>query len=317
VLVHADLGVIEWTDSLPACQRLAEHLGLELIVVRRKAGDMLTRWQQRWKANVLRYRKLLCVRLILPWSTPAMRFCTSELKLAPIASALRKRFPHHPILNISGIRREESSHRSRMPVSETDRRLSRADRQGLTWNPIIDWSLQEVLAEVHQSRIKLHDAYRIYGSSRVSCAFCIMSSAHDLVAAASCEDNHAVFRSLVELEAESTFAFQGSRWLADTAPHLLAPELKHGIANAKRLAVERREIESRIPAHLLYTKGWPTVLPTLTEASLIADVRARVSELLSLHANYLTADSVRECYSALLEAKRMKEGKAEHRRKRR
>jgi 3'-phosphoadenosine 5'-phosphosulfate sulfotransferase (PAPS reductase)/FAD synthetase len=132
VLVHSDLGVIEWTDSLPACQRLAEHLGLELIVVRRTAGDMLTRWQQRWKANVLRYRELSCVRLILPWSTPAMRFCTSELKLAPIASALRKRFPHHAILNVSGIRREESSKRSRMPVSETDRRLSRADHQGLT-----------------------------------------------------------------------------------------------------------------------------------------------------------------------------------------
>jgi hypothetical protein len=130
----------------------------------------------------------------------------------------------------------------------------------LTWDSIIKWSLRKVLAEIHESRIKLHDAYRIYGSSRVSCAFCIMSSAHDLAAAAGCEDNHAVFRSLVELEAESTFAFQGSRWLADTAPHLLAPELKRSIENAKRLAVERREIESRIPTHLLYTKGWPTVL---------------------------------------------------------
>jgi 3'-phosphoadenosine 5'-phosphosulfate sulfotransferase (PAPS reductase)/FAD synthetase len=317
VLVHADLGVIEWADSLPACQRLAEHLGLELIVVRRTAGDMLTRWQQRWKANVLRYRELLCVRLILPWSTPAMRFCTSELKLAPIASALRKRFPHHAILNVSGIRREESSKRSRMPVSETDRRLSRAEHPGLTWNPIIDWSLQQVLTEIHQSRIRIHDAYTVYGSSRVSCAFCIMSSAHDLAAAAGCEDNHAVFRSLVELEAESTFAFQGSRWLADTAPHLLAPELKHGIANAKRLAAERSEVESRIPAHLLYTKGWPTVLPTLIEAGFIADVRAHVSDLLSLHANYLTADSVRERYSALLEAKRMKEDNAALRRKQR
>jgi hypothetical protein len=144
-----------------------------------------------------------------------------------------------------------------------------------------------------------------------------MSSAHDLAAAACCEDNHAVFRSLVELEAESTFAFQGSRWLADTAPHLLAPELKRGIESAKRLAVERREIESRIPAHLLYTKGWPTVLPTWIEAGLIADVRAHVSDLLSLHADYLTADSVRARYSALLEAKRMKEGKAALRRKQR
>lgn len=314
VLAHADLGAIEWTDSLPACQRLAEHLGLELIVVRRAAGDMLTRWQQRWRANTLRYRELSCVRLILPWSTPSMRFCTSELKLAPIASALRRRFPHHAILNVSGIRREESSKRSRMPISETDPRLSRAAYQGFTWNPIIDWSLQQVLAEIGVSRIRLHDAYRIYGSSRVSCAFCIMSSAHDLAAAATCKDNHAVFRSLVELEAESTFAFQGSRWLADTAPHLLAPDLKRRIENAKRLAVERNEIESRIPVHLLYTKGWPTVIPTLPEACLIADIRARVSAFLSLHADYLTAESVRARYAALLEARRMKEDKAPRRR---
>jgi hypothetical protein len=54
----------------------------------------------------------------------------------------------------------------------------------------------------------------------------------------------------------------------------------------------------------------------LIEAGLIADVRARVSDLLSLHTNYLTTDSVRERYSALLEAKRMKEGEVALRRKR-
>lgn len=34
VLIHADLGRIEWTQSLPVCERLAARLGLELIVVR-------------------------------------------------------------------------------------------------------------------------------------------------------------------------------------------------------------------------------------------------------------------------------------------
>jgi hypothetical protein len=70
VLIHADLGRIEWKDSLPTCERLALHLGIELIVVRRKAGDMLARWQKRWENNVARYRDLSCVRLILPWSQP-------------------------------------------------------------------------------------------------------------------------------------------------------------------------------------------------------------------------------------------------------
>jgi hypothetical protein len=90
VLVHADLGRVEWKDSAPSCERLAATIGWELITVRRRAGDMLARWQKRWENNVTRYRELSCVRLILPWSTPSMRFCTSELKSAVIMSAPEK-----------------------------------------------------------------------------------------------------------------------------------------------------------------------------------------------------------------------------------
>ena len=72
ILVHSDLGRVEWKDSGPACERLAAHLGWELLTVRRQAGDMLARWEKRWSNNVERYRDLSCVRLILPWSTPSM-----------------------------------------------------------------------------------------------------------------------------------------------------------------------------------------------------------------------------------------------------
>ncbi|WP_232316584.1 hypothetical protein [Candidatus Burkholderia verschuerenii] len=79
ILVHTDtdLGRVEWKDSGPACERLAEHLGWELLTVQRQAGDMLARWEKRWSNNVERYSDLSCVRLILPWSTPSLRFCTS------------------------------------------------------------------------------------------------------------------------------------------------------------------------------------------------------------------------------------------------
>jgi hypothetical protein len=88
LLIHADLGRTEWKDSLPTCERLAQATGLELVVVRRKAGDMLARWQGRWANNVERYATLSCVKLILPWSTPSMRFCTSELKMDVICADL-------------------------------------------------------------------------------------------------------------------------------------------------------------------------------------------------------------------------------------
>mgnify|MGYP000726946058 CR=1 FL=1 len=42
-LIHADLGRVDWRDSLPVCERLAQRLGVELIVVRRNAGDMINK----------------------------------------------------------------------------------------------------------------------------------------------------------------------------------------------------------------------------------------------------------------------------------
>jgi hypothetical protein len=49
-----------------------------------------------------------------------------------------------------------------------------------------------------------------------------MSSKQDLTASATCEDNHAIYREMVGLEATSTFAFQDSNWLADVA-HICFP----------------------------------------------------------------------------------------------
>jgi 3'-phosphoadenosine 5'-phosphosulfate sulfotransferase (PAPS reductase)/FAD synthetase len=307
VLVHADLGVIEWKDSLPSCERLAAHLGLELVVVRRKAGDMLSRWQKRWENNVLRYRELACVRLILPWSTASMRFCTAELKVSPITAALKKSFPLHAILNVSGIRRQESAARSRMPVWAVQPRLQRKRFLGATWNPILDRSLEQVLAEVRDSGLTLHDAYTKYGTSRVSCAFCILGSAADLAASSTCAENQDAYVALVQLEAESTFAFQGNRWLADVAPQLLPAGLIADVQQAKRLAKDRKAVESEIPSYLLYTKGWPTRVPTPLEAELIAKVRRRVSAMLKLDAHYLAGEGVRARYAGLMDAKRAKE----------
>ncbi|WP_255503986.1 phosphoadenosine phosphosulfate reductase family protein [Caballeronia sp. EK] len=237
VLVHSDLGRVEWKDSGPACERLAAHLGWELLTVRRQAGDILARWEKRWSNNVERYRDLSCVRLILPWSTPALRFCTSELKSAVVSRALNKRYPAHNVVNVTGVRRQESSARSKMPVSTPLASLSTKGRTGLTWNAIIEWTIDEVFTEIAAAGQALHKAYTVYGASRVSCAYCIMSSLDDLRAAASCTDNQDVYREMVRLEAESTFAFQGQRWLADVAPHLLSPELATAVASAKAAAI--------------------------------------------------------------------------------
>ncbi len=302
VLVHADLGAVEWKDSLPTCQRLADRLGLELVVVRRAAGGMMERWEQRWRDNVRRYANLECVKLILPWSTPAMRFCTSELKVAPICAELVRRFPGHTIISASGIRRQESDGRDKAPISKPQKLLYkvRAKTIGISWNPILEWSEADVRGYLDAQAFALHEGYTHFGMTRISCAFCIMANESDLTASASCPDNAEIFRRMVELEIASTFAFQGSRWLADIAPGLLDDRQRILIADAKRKASLRAEIEAAIPDHLLYEKGWPKVMPTRAEAELLCRVRRDLAILLGINVDYLDPDALIARYAELM-----------------
>jgi 3'-phosphoadenosine 5'-phosphosulfate sulfotransferase (PAPS reductase)/FAD synthetase len=307
VLVHSDLGRTEWRDSLPTCERLAAATGLELLVVRRQAGDMLDRWQTRWHNNVERYRALSCVQLILPWSTPSMRFCTSELKTDVICRALVRRFPGRRILSASGIRADESANRAKAPVTKPQPKLTSTTHgtTGLDWHPIHRWAAGDVFALMAERGFRPHEAYTRYGSSRVSCAFCIMSNADDLRAAAGCEDNADLYRAMVALEVESTFAFQGGKWLGDVAPHL--HPWAASVQSAKFRAERRTAAEARIPKHLLYTAGWPTCVPTDAEAELLAEVRREVADAVGLTGvGFLEGPAVVERYRELMDLKARK-----------
>lgn len=301
ILVHSDLGRIEWQDSLPKCEELAAHLGWELMIVRRNAGDMVDRWQGRWKNNMARYADLSCVKTILPWSTPSMRFCI-ELKTQIILSALKKRFPHHDVLNVTGIRREESSNRAKAAVSKPQPELKRKKTGliGFDWNAIIEYKLDDVLGAMASVGLALHEGYTTYGVSRISCVYCIMSAEADLMASAGCVDNQDVYVELVELEVASTFGFQGNRWLADVAPHLLPQDLRERVGIAKDRGRQRQLIEARIPADLMYVKECPTRVPTLEEAAVIASVRRDIGALLNIDVQFTTAEGVVGRYAELI-----------------
>jgi 3'-phosphoadenosine 5'-phosphosulfate sulfotransferase (PAPS reductase)/FAD synthetase len=304
LLIHSHLGRVEWQESLPMCERLATHLGLELVVVQRQAGDMMDRWLTRWSRNVDRYVNLSCVKLILPWSTPSMRFCTSELKSAVICRELVHRFPGQTILSVAGIRREESSQRAKAPISKPQPRLSSVSHRtaGFDWHPILDWSLSDVLGFHKDVDFPLHEAYGTYGTSRVSCVFCILGSRNDLAAATGCYDNHAIYCEMVQLEAASTFSFQDAGWLGDVAPHLLDQSTRDALLCAKAAAKRREAAEGRIPKHLLYTKGWPTVMPTQSEAELLADVRLEVASAVGLALKFTKPSEIIGRYQELMDA---------------
>jgi len=323
VLVHADLGDpdpalnVEWDDSLPTCERLAAFLGVDLIVTRRAAGGMMKRWIKRWENNVKRYEQLSCVKVILPWSTPSMRFCTSELKSAPIASELVRRFPGRQIISACGIRREEGkgrkkSPRTNAPTSKKNKRLTNvsANTSGIDWNPIAAWSTDDVFAFCAAHGFQMHEGYAL-GMGRISCRYCIMQDLSDQRVSASIVANQPVLHTVVGLEIRSTFAFQGSRWLADVAPNLLSDEQRAGLARAKQLAAKRVQIEKRIPKHLLYTKGWPTVMPTEVEAKMLCAVRREVAVLLGLKVSYTEPAKLIARYADLMAQKATKEAAKE------
>ena len=306
ILIYADLGRVDWRDSLPVCERLAQRLGVELVVVRRNAGDMMDRWLSRWAANVARYANLECVKLILPWSTAAQRFCTAELKSQVIAREMRRRFPEGDVVSAVGIRREESAKRARMPAWKQDERTTRRRGAGHTWNPLLGWRRGDVNDYVRIRGDELHEAYRLYGSTRVSCAFCVLGSEHDLRASSNCADNHAIYREMVALEATSTFSFQSHRWLGDVAPDLLDAGLRARLQEAKERARLRISAEARLPEHLLFVKGWPTVLPTPGEAALIAEVRRDVAQAVGLQVHHTDRDAVLVRYRELMTLARAK-----------
>jgi 3'-phosphoadenosine 5'-phosphosulfate sulfotransferase (PAPS reductase)/FAD synthetase len=295
ILIHADLGRTEWDDSLPTCERLAEHLSCELVVVRRKAGDMLARWQSRWASSVRRYINLETVTLVLPWSTPSMRFCTSELKTHIIAAELRRRFPGQVVVSVTGVRRQESASRAKQAIATLD-----AAGKAWSWRPISDWVIEEVFDRIARSGLSAHEAYTSYGLSRVSCRFCIMSSEADLVAATTAHESHPLYHDMVALEVESTFGFQSSRWLADVAPHLLTDDERALVVRAKQRSALRVLLEKAITPGMLYVKGWPTRMLTDEEASTLAYVRTEVSGLMGFSSSYLDVSSIHGRYSDLM-----------------
>lgn len=307
IAIHADLGRAEWGSTPATVAAVAERLALPLVVVRRRAGDMVARWEQRFANGCRRYEDLELYHLIGPWSSASLRFCTSELKAQVIGPELARRYRGETIVSVIGLRRAESVSRRDTPISRLDPRFAEpgnaAKTRMINWHPLVDWSTDNVFACHDRYDLPLHEAYRCHGSSRLSCAFCVLASGADLGAATRATGNHELYQHLVAMEAASTFSFQPGRWLADVAPQLLAPSLGRAIAVAKQEAAQRRAMEGAMPAGLRFVKGRPPRLPTLAEAGAIAEVRGPLLRRHGLANLYPDAGAVRRRFAALLEAK--------------
>lgn len=181
VVVHADLGRVEWPGTRQLAEDHARAYGVRFEVVRRERGDLLTQVEQRGM-----------------WPSSAARFCTSDQKTSQVTKLMTRlvgehralqsqRFPGRHlrvvrILNVLGIRAQESPARAKRVAFGPDR-ASNGKRRVDRWLPIFDWSTQQVWAEIARSGLPYHPAYDT-GMPRLSCVFCIFARDQDLMLAA-------------------------------------------------------------------------------------------------------------------------------------
>mgnify|MGYP003386141980 FL=1 len=188
---------------------------------------------------------------------------------------LAREFAGRTIINVVGIRREESTGRAKTAIAQLDTRFAepgnRAGTVMMLWHPIVDVLLDDVFDINRRYGIPLAQSYAL-GSSRHSCALCIMGSLNDLTVGA--EAHPWLHRHYVSMEASSTFSFQHQRWLADIRPDLLTPGLLADVDRAKAKAAERRAVELALPARHRYVDGWPLFVPTQEEARQIVEGRS-------------------------------------------
>ncbi|MFD8078999.1 phosphoadenosine phosphosulfate reductase family protein [Streptomyces sp. NPDC059718] len=184
VVVHCDLGDVEWQGTRELAEQQAAVYGLRFEVVTRTQGDLLQHILQRDRE--LRARGDTTTPA---WPSSGARYCTSDHKrgqVRALMTALVGEFGNlgRPvrILNCMGMRAEESPARKKRPVLALDD-ASNGKRTVLTWLPLHSWDQFHVWSQIADSGLPYSAAYD-WGMSRLSCSFCVLASEADLTCAA-------------------------------------------------------------------------------------------------------------------------------------
>lgn len=190
VIIHADLPGADWPGIEDHIRKTTSH---ELRIVR--AGKTFE--------DMVRHRQM--------FPSPKYRQCTSDLKRGPINKEVRRICNERgftTVISATGIRRDESTSRSRLAEIKINKRETNTKRTWIEWLPIFDLSTDAVFATIRSAGQKPHWAYEA-GMTRLSCAFCIMSSQDDLVRAALLRPDLLEHYHQLELETGHTMMMPG------------------------------------------------------------------------------------------------------------
>lgn len=200
--VHAEID-IDWKETLPIVQAQCDHFGVKPIVV---AGTHADGKKKGFLSKLTSPRKDRKTGEMKQNLFPDMgnRWCTSELKQAPIHKWIRNNL-EGKILNLMGERAEESSQRSKLEEIRFDEKLSAGGREVWNVSPIHKLSESQVWEIIHARKIPIHPCYG-WGVKRASCAICIFSSSEDILLAAKYAPE--VVAKYVEAEAKIDHTFR-------------------------------------------------------------------------------------------------------------
>jgi len=231
VVIHADLGKVEWEGTGELAEEQAKAYGCPFIVTSRIGGIC--------KVNGKTYSKGETYGDILDyaerrgaWPSSAARWCTSEFKRGPIlkvftqlAREWRKVNPEKAdcrpcrILDCMGLRAEESPARAKK--TQFENRKSNSNQHVDSWLPIQHWLEHEVWATIRASGVPHHPAYDL-GMPRLSCAFCIFAPKEALVLAG--KHNRELLEEYVAVEDRIDHTFRQNLSLAEVLEAVKADE---------------------------------------------------------------------------------------------
>lgn len=188
----------EWEGTVDVVKLQAAQLGLPFHVVER-GEDLL---------DYVRRRK--------KWPSNKQRYCTSDFKRDPIGKLITKLAPgierKMRVLNVMGIRSDESPARAKKKPFVTNNRRTNGRRHVDDWLPIFEMKLPEVWATIKENAIPQHQAYA-FGMPRLSCRFCIFAPKAALVLAG--KHNLELLREYAAVEKEIGHSFREDMKIQD------------------------------------------------------------------------------------------------------
>ncbi len=228
VVIHADLGRVEWEGTGELAHAQAKHYGHRFELVSR-IGREATVSGKTYKAGEKFGDLLDYAERRGAWPDNKNRWCTSEFKRGPILTvytALAKEWREKTgekrpcrILDCMGLRALESAARSKK-VQIVERKKSRTQHV-VSWLPILRWTEEQVWERIEASGVPYHRAYDL-GMPRLSCAFCIFAPKAALVLAG--KHNRELLDAYVAVEAKIDHRFRMDISLAEVRTAVEANE---------------------------------------------------------------------------------------------